>query len=160
MADQRLGFGRIPLGGTDKPADFLAFRIQDQRCRKAECAGTAARLAALVVDRRKASDRILIKEFCHLLHPLQILSDGENGEIIAAKFCLQPVKARHFLAAGGAPCRPEIHNEHPTPVVGKLLFRARRIQEGEILDGPRFVIGREFRHLARQQRVEILRESS
>ncbi len=106
------------------------------------------------------ADFVFFEELRDFFHALKVLSDREDDKIIPAKFRLQAVEAWHFLAAGAAPCRPEIHKNDLALIIGQLFFFPSRIQEGEILDRARRVIGGELRHIAGQQRAQIFGESS
>lgn len=159
MADQRLSFRRIPLRGADKTADFFSVPVQQDARRQPENTGIAAGFHGFIVARRKVPDVQLLEKACYLFHALKVLTDGQNLEIVTAHFPLQPVKARHFLAAGRAPGGPEIDEHDLAAMVGKRLLRSLAIQEGEILEGARCLIGGEILHLAGQQRVQIFRES-
>ncbi len=106
------------------------------------------------------ADFVFFEELRDFFHALEVLSDREDDKIIPTEFCLQAIQAWHFFAAGATPCRPEIYQNDLALIIGQLLFRACCIQEGEILDRARLVIGGELRHIAGQQRAQIFGESS
>ena len=50
--------------------------------------------------------------------------DGDHLELGAAELGLQRVERRHFLAAGHAPCGPQVEQHRPAAPVGERLRRA------------------------------------
>ena len=73
---------------------------------------------------------------------------GDDLEILAALFGLQPVQRRHFLPAGRAPCRPQI-DQHRLIECGKVKRASFRVRERQ---RRQFGSGKGAHHLPRQLR--------
>ncbi len=76
--------------------------------------------------------------------------DGDHREILGRKGLTQSRDRGHFLAARGAPCRPEVHQKHLTFEIGQgdLALGAGK---GQGADRQRLCMNRKFRHIALAQ---------
>ncbi len=74
----------------------------------------------------------LTVELAHDVQPLAIDRQGDDLEVRAAKRALKPVEGRHLLAAGHAPCRPDIEQHDLAPEIRKRAVAAVAVDEPHI----------------------------
>jgi hypothetical protein len=84
--------------------------------------------------------------------------DRDHLEILAAELGLQAVQRRHFLAAGHAPGRPQVHQHGSAAPVRQLPGPAVSIVEGEVRQAQRGGRHGQGGHLALRQRRELVRK--
>ena len=84
--------------------------------------------------------------------------DGDDLKILTGQFGLQPVQPRHFLAAGGTPRGPEIHDHIFALIFGQRHRRpVQRFQRRDDRDRLRLGVDVQFQHVALTQSGDIRR---
>ena len=137
--------GEIPIAGaknacltlmpatllTDQPLTLTnAPRLSDIRTMTALLGSLGAEVASL--QDGQVLDAHVREKGVDAVGGIAAGGDGQHLKIIAAHLGLQPVQRRHFLSAGRAPCRPEIHQQHLALPVGKGVVFPVAVGDGGV----------------------------
>lgn len=74
----------------------------------------------------------LVIEFIYLGHRVRPCRNGQNLKVIAPHMGLKLVQRGHLFPAGGAPCRPEIHQQRLAAIILKAQLISVTIQKAGI----------------------------
>ncbi len=118
MFDDIPGTFAIPIRFPEQPRDFASLWIENDRCRQAQNTHFAReKLFGILMAGQRSNPR-LGKELLDPGRRIAPCRNRDNGKALAAQCILQCLKLRHFLAAGRAPCGPEIEDDKFTVVIG------------------------------------------
>lgn len=122
----------IPLRATNEAADLPSSPINYQSARQADEAQFAQGLRALVNMKSQIFHPNLVEEVAHGAETSPVNGQGDHGDIPRVKFRMKAVEARHLLAAGEAPSRPDIQENHPVTEVRQIERPSGLVSERDV----------------------------
>src|SRR5262245_20577901 len=160
--DELQGVFARPFGRARDRADLAAGGIDQQRRRHA---GGAAHDLEVLEDLGggvgvigEPIDADLLEPGARFVAIARVDVDRNHLEARSAELGLERFVRRHLLAAGHAPCGPQVEQHRAPAPVREMPLGPRRVAEGEVGQALRRIGDRERRHLPARKRREAPRQ--